>query len=775
MTDPLLPGDPVRLGPLRLLGRLGAGGMGQVYLGRTPGGRLVAVKTVHQHLADDPRFRARFRREAAAARAVTGAHTAAVLDADPDSPVPWLATAFLAGVTLRRAVAAAGPLPAAAVRALGAALAEALTAIHGAGLVHRDLKPSNVLVTADGPRVIDFGIARAVGELGLTGAGDIVGTPGFIAPEQITGAAPVTAAADVFALGSVLGFAATGRNPFGDGTAAILLYRAVHEEPGLAAIPAEVRDVIAECLRKEPGARPSPAALLGRLADPAAPLWWRTEPLRTLTAESGPGAAEAVPPATLVASAGTSVPPTALLPRAEGTEGAVRPVRRTWVRRGLLIAAGGGLAGLFGVAVARSGGGSAGADGSGTAPAHRAGSAAPGALRWSLTTGEGAFGGLLPVPAAPAGKRTEDGVLVHSATGALDGRLHLRRADSGAARWEREARGGAPAGWQRAGGVLTAAGVGVPAVRLSSGAPATGAAEVTPGALWSVIAGDTLVLSYPPGGGARSLRGLGLRAGAASWGLELPGERPPAVLGTALLLAGRFDDGVVCVDAATGEVRWRQREPGRVVAMAALPSAGRFAVLGEDGALRLLDIRDGSPAVRSRRVPGPGVGTTALADGAGTGIGLLITGGVLHGFGVRDGRPRWERPTSGLESNWPVGGGGVRGPVLTPRGLLHWSSATVLEAVGLPGGGRRWERRLPGIARLPPVSAGGRVYAAAGEVCVQLGLAGGAEARRWREPGLLELAADERGWYARTSGGRTVRAYNRAPVSGGGSSASTDR
>ncbi|MBK5996912.1 serine/threonine protein kinase, partial [Streptomyces sp. MBT58] len=181
MTGPLLPGDPERLGSVRLLGRLGAGGMGTVYLGRTPGGLTVAVKTVHEHLAAEPHFRERFRREAAAARAVTGAHTAAVLDADPESARPWLATAYLPGVTLRHAVAATGPLEPPAVRSLGAALAEALTDIHGAGLVHRDLKPSNVLITADGPRVIDFGIARAIGDHGLTGAGDVIGTPGFIA------------------------------------------------------------------------------------------------------------------------------------------------------------------------------------------------------------------------------------------------------------------------------------------------------------------------------------------------------------------------------------------------------------------------------------------------------------------------------------------------------------------------------------------------------------------------------------------------------------------
>ncbi|MEV0257038.1 protein kinase [Streptomyces sp. NPDC050732] len=282
---PLLDGDPRRLGGHRIVRRLGAGGMGQVYLGRSPGGRLVAVKTVHEHLAADPVYRERFRREATAARAVTGAHTAAVLDADPDSPVPWLATAFLPGVTLRRAVAAGGPLGAAGVRSLGACLAEALGSIHAAGIVHRDLKPSNVLVTADGPRVIDFGIARAAGELGLTQAGSMLGTPGFMAPEQVAGG-DVGPAADVFALGAVLAFAATGEQPFGSGPVAVLLYRATHEEPHLVGVPesAGLRALVADCLNKDPHQRPSVTQILTRTAAPDGPLWWRKEPLRSLIA-----------------------------------------------------------------------------------------------------------------------------------------------------------------------------------------------------------------------------------------------------------------------------------------------------------------------------------------------------------------------------------------------------------------------------------------------------------------------------------------------------------
>ncbi len=208
---PLEAGEPTVIGPYRLLGRLGSGGMGRVYLGRSGGGRTVAVKIVHPHFALDEEFRARFRREVEAARRVGGAWTAPVLDADPDAPVPWVATGYAAGPTLTEAVREGAPLPAHSVRVLGAGLAEALAHVHSLGLVHRDVKPSNVLLTLDGPRLIDFGIARATdGTASLTATGASVGSPGYMAPEQILGK-PVTGAADVFSLGAVLVYAATGQ------------------------------------------------------------------------------------------------------------------------------------------------------------------------------------------------------------------------------------------------------------------------------------------------------------------------------------------------------------------------------------------------------------------------------------------------------------------------------------------------------------------------------------------------------------------------------------
>ncbi|MEU2334878.1 serine/threonine-protein kinase [Streptomyces sp. NPDC013172] len=264
--QPLAGDEPTAVGPYRLLGRLGSGGMGRVYLGRSAGGRTVAVKIVHPHFAPDEEFRARFRREVAAARRVGGAWTAPVLDADPDAPVPWVATAYAAGPSLTAAVTDGGPLPAHTVRALGAGLAEALAAVHELGLVHRDVKPSNVLLTLDGPLLIDFGIARATdGTASLTSTGVSIGSPGYMSPEQILGKG-VTGAADVFSLGAVLAYAANGEPPFRGDSSAALLYKVVHEEPELAPLSGELRAAVEACLAKEAGERPGPAELARRLA-----------------------------------------------------------------------------------------------------------------------------------------------------------------------------------------------------------------------------------------------------------------------------------------------------------------------------------------------------------------------------------------------------------------------------------------------------------------------------------------------------------------------------
>jgi serine/threonine protein kinase len=257
----LQPGDPQVIGPYRMVGRLGQGGMGQVFLGVSPGGRPVAVKAIRPELASDPQFRIRFAREVAAARTVSGVFTAMVVGADVDGPIAWLATAYVPGPSLAEAITEHGPLPEASLLALAAGLAEALAAIHAAGVTHRDLKPSNVLLAEDGPRVIDFGISRAAESTTLTQTGLTIGSPGFMSPEQAIGT-EVGPPSDIFSLGTVLAFAATGKGPFGGGTTASLLYRVVHETPDLDGVPAAVRPLIERCLIKDPAQRPTAVALL---------------------------------------------------------------------------------------------------------------------------------------------------------------------------------------------------------------------------------------------------------------------------------------------------------------------------------------------------------------------------------------------------------------------------------------------------------------------------------------------------------------------------------
>ncbi|GAA2023998.1 hypothetical protein GCM10009839_22150 [Catenulispora yoronensis] len=262
--EPLSDDDPRRIGRYDLLGRIGAGGMGRVYLGRSASGRQVAIKVIHHTLVESPEFRTRFAREIAAARAVGGFYTAAVVDADPDAEQPWLATEYVPGPSLDQAVREHGPLSGDPLRVLAVGLAEALAAIHAAGVVHRDFKPSNVVLAADGPRVIDFGIARAFDATALTSAQQILGTPGFMAPEQLQDGT-VTAAADVFCLGMTLAYASTGRPPFGTGGLLELSYRVVNNEPDLDGVPTALAGVVESCLAKDPARRPGIRQVLDAL------------------------------------------------------------------------------------------------------------------------------------------------------------------------------------------------------------------------------------------------------------------------------------------------------------------------------------------------------------------------------------------------------------------------------------------------------------------------------------------------------------------------------
>ncbi|MFJ8789219.1 protein kinase [Streptomyces sp. NPDC102462] len=261
--------DPRVVGSFRLHRRLGAGGMGVVYLGSDKKGQRVALKVIRPDLAEDQEFRSRFAREVSAARRIRGGCTARLVAADLDADRPWFATQYVPGPSLHDKVAEEGPLGAADAAAVGAALSEGLVAVHEAGVVHRDLKPSNILLSPKGPRIIDFGIAWATGASTLTHVGTAVGSPGFLAPEQVRGAA-VTPATDVFSLGATLAYASTGDSPFGHGSSEVMLYRVVHEEPQLHGVPDALAPLVRACLAKDPEERPSTLQLSLRLKEIAA-------------------------------------------------------------------------------------------------------------------------------------------------------------------------------------------------------------------------------------------------------------------------------------------------------------------------------------------------------------------------------------------------------------------------------------------------------------------------------------------------------------------------
>ncbi|MFF0747603.1 protein kinase [Streptomyces sp. NPDC004267] len=400
MLGPLREGAPRRIGPYEILARLGAGGMGEVYLGRAttpaaapggpdgsgaagapgaadgpgaadaaggpdgsaagrpgghglPSGEYVAVKTVRRDVAGEPAFRDRFRREIKVAGLVRSAYAAAPLGGDADAEVPWLATAYVPGPSLSQAVRRGGPLPVATVRALGARIARALADVHASGVLHRDLKPGNVMLAVDGPRLIDFGIARASGATTMTATGMMVGTPAFMSPEHVAGARHVTGASDVFCLGSVLCYAATGEDPFGDGPLAAVLYRVSQAEADLDRVPEELRGIVTACLDRDPAARPTPEALvelLGGEGEPGVRLPAWPEAVREHIGEYGRELAQLVaaggpllevPPVPANAPVVTSGPPglhfaPTVAPTGAPTAASAAPRKRR--RRGLIAA-----------------------------------------------------------------------------------------------------------------------------------------------------------------------------------------------------------------------------------------------------------------------------------------------------------------------------------------------------------------------------------------------------------------------------------------------------
>ncbi|MFE7951682.1 serine/threonine-protein kinase [Streptomyces sp. NPDC057426] len=336
---------PTEAGPYRLLTELGSGGMGRVFLGAAPDGRLAAVKQVHRRFAAEDGFRSRFRREVAASRKVSGAYTAAVMDADADAELPWLASVFVPGPSLGAAVKTTGPLPTETLRRLALGLVTALEEIHRVRLIHRDLKPENVLLAEDGVRVIDFGIARAVepeAATALTQTGWVIGSPPFMSPEQAE-TKKLTEASDIFSLGAVLAFAATGRSPFAADSTLMTLFNVVNSRPDLGGVPKELRGAVARCLAKDPSSRPT-VAELRKLLGPVSPATRPWPPaVHELIAEQK-GRLEALLGGDDIAEDSTSVPPPREPEPAPAAETVTAPVRdpapttRAPRRRGRLVA-----------------------------------------------------------------------------------------------------------------------------------------------------------------------------------------------------------------------------------------------------------------------------------------------------------------------------------------------------------------------------------------------------------------------------------------------------
>ncbi|GAA0587406.1 serine/threonine-protein kinase [Actinomadura livida] len=664
------PGDPRQVGPYRVVGRLGAGGMGQVFLGRSPAGRTVAVKVIHPAMAEDGDFKARFRREITAARAVGGGYTAPVVDADPDASPPWLATTYLRGMSLQDAVAAHGPLPPPAVRALGAGLAEALRSIHAAGIVHRDLKPSNVMLTPEGPRVIDFGLARPSEATTLTRTGATLGTPAYMSPEQASGL-PAGPPSDVFSFGSVLTYAATGTGPFGVGALHEMVYRVMHLPPYLDAVPDPgLRALIAACMEKDPDRRPGTDRLLAELsADPAA----------------APQGTHWLPPQVAhdVAQRGEATVPGG-------------PSRR----RLLAI----GAAGVAFTALAAGGTGATFLMRRGDDP-----------VRWTF--------------ALPGGMYVRTRLVAHGGavfafgSAGLSGATFAIDARTGKQKW----RGSFTAARDSAAALLDGRGF----LYDSSGNLLTGFELATGKTLWteqlrtfglapSPVAGSGVVCLTGSGGtGEYGLYGYDAATGRPRWRYRADDLlQSRAVLSGDTCYFGTRKGFVYGVDVTTGNARW-QRRTGGPATTTPMVAGDVVAVLTGDGAVLGLDAATGRQ--RWRTDLGDDAATDA-PEGLPVGVagGLAFVGGpngTLHAIEPATGRVRWKRPGAGASER-----GGSRGFSIPSVGgglAVVTDDEGRVAALDAATGEPRWERGVDkGLGERPLISGSLVYYGAVGGMSV---------------------------------------------------------
>ncbi len=688
--EPLTSTDPPRVGAYTLLGRLGGGGMGQVYLGRSPGGRPVAVKLVHSAIAADPGFRLRFAQEVEAARSVGGFHTAPVVDADPDGDPPWLVTAYVPGPSLHDAVAASGPMPVDTVRSLGAGLAEGLAAIHACGLVHRDLKPANVILADDGPRVIDFGIARAMdGRSELTVTGTVIGTPGFMSPEQAMGGTDVGPESDVFSLGSVLAFAATGEGPFGGGSLAGIVYRIVSGQADLSRLPDDLREVVAACLTADPSARPSLDAVTegltrGRDATEMFTPGWLPATVPVLASDAVKAASVVIPP-----PPNPPLPPRTRVetPGVPGSEEPTviaapsRPERRRPSRRGVLL----GAAGLAGAVAAGAlgwtllGDDEKDKDGDGGADSASA-SGASGDELWHVPTA----GTVLSYPRISAGT-------IYAASN--DGTLYAFNAQDGSERWKfatNAAIGSTPA---VLGGVVY---LGSDDMKLYAIDAATGTqrwAFQTGGIVHSPVFSGGVVYVGSADGHLYAINA----DGTERWRLPTGNDTHHAVFAGDTVYVGCSDTNLYAVDAASGVKKWTAPTGGAVSGFPVV-ERGNVYFTATDQVLYVVEAGTGRPLWKLAGVS-PKSGPAVVG-----GVAYMGAGNKLVAVDSTTGTQSAEYAIAGDVGAPTVAGGAVY--VGGSDQQLHVLEAGTLQL--------RWTFQASGAVQTPAV-ADGTVYFGTGD------------------------------------------------------------
>ncbi|MCX5161001.1 serine/threonine-protein kinase [Streptomyces sp. NBC_00264] len=666
---------PEYAGQYRLEARLGAGGMGVVHLARSASGLQLAVKVVHRQYAANPEFRARFRQEVGAARRVSGAFTASVVDADPDAVRPWMATLYVPGPTLADQVKRNGPMAPAELRRLTAGLAEALRDIHRAGVIHRDLKPSNVLLSDSGPKVIDFGISRPYDSDLRTETGKLIGSPPYMAPEQFQRPREVGPAADVFALGAVLVHAATGRGPFDSDSPYIVAYQVVHDEADLAGVPADLAPLIGQCLTKDPAGRPTPDEIMTTLRPPsyeaAAFIPSQRRPAVTGTGTDTRGAVALVPEAG--ARAGAEADTHVGDGKARATGGGNK--RRWLAATAALLVMGAG--GVWAVGAGTGSGGSGGSGGQGGAK----GSAeefAP--WRTALRT----TGRSTPVCSPAGGSGTETGGSGTAASGppaglyCATGGIGVSRLDpaDGRVLWSRRAEADAPAV-----GVVSASGglvhTAVPGGKLRAYDPAKGEqvwdADLSPYLGTPFGAGDTLLLVAEDG----TTEALDSATGVSLWRHALAGHQRPdyALYDAGTGLAYAFEHSaygsstlVTAVDAATGHPAWQRRLDGMLTPVGT--SDGALVLTSMNGDAQTVGLVRYDPARgRAVRTALPfRMNEPEVVMGGDTAY-LLAHGGTLVAVDTR--------PAGGEAVRWQLetAAGRTSAPVLAAGNRLYFSAA----------------------------------------------------------------------------------------------------